>query len=87
MTECRHVDQVQAVEPNTDGCEECLKTGGQWVNLRLCLICGHVGCCDDSPGKHASAHYGDTSHPIVQLGVEGHEEWWCFADQIIITKS
>ena len=87
MAICEHVDQIQAVKPNADGCEECLKTGGWWVNLRLCLFCGHVGCCDSSPGKHATAHYHATGHPVVQLGIEGHEELWCYADEVIFAES
>jgi uncharacterized UBP type Zn finger protein len=87
MAVCKHVEQIQKVGPGIDGCEECLRTGGQWVNLRLCLICGHVGCCDSSPGQHASRHYRETGHPIVQLGIKGHEELWCFADDIIVTES
>lgn len=84
MTECQHVDQIRDVKPNAEGCEECLKTGGWWVNLRLCLVCGHVGCCDDSPGKHATQHFRETGHPIVQLGIEGGEERWCYADEVYV---
>jgi uncharacterized UBP type Zn finger protein len=87
MTECRHKDQIRDVKPNADGCEVCLKTGGWWVNLRLCLICGYVGCCDSSPGKHATAHYHDTGHPIVQLGIEGHEARWCYADEVVVAEA
>jgi uncharacterized UBP type Zn finger protein len=84
MTECQHVDQIQDVKPNAQGCEECLQTGGSWVNLRLCLICGHVGCCDSSPGKHATQHFHETGHPIVQLGIEGDEELWCYIDEVAV---
>ena len=64
---CRHFEEVRDVEPRTpQGCEECLKTGGQWVHLRLCLICGHVGCCDESPNKHATKHFRHTGHPVMQ---------------------
>jgi hypothetical protein len=82
MAECGHLDQIQDLEPNTPGCEECLKTGGWWVNLRTCLICGHVGCCDSSPGRHATAHFAATGHPVVQLGIEGDEEGWCYVDRV-----
>jgi uncharacterized UBP type Zn finger protein len=78
MAKCQHLDQIQEVKPNTQG----LETGGRWVNLRLCLVCGHVGCCDSSPGKHATRHFHDTGHPIVQLGIEGGEECWCYVDSV-----
>ena len=83
MPNCQHVDQVRDVTPNTEGCEECLKTGGWWVSLRLCLSCGHVGCCDSSPGKHATQHFHETDHPIVQA-IGGFEEGqrWCYVDNI-----
>ena len=87
MPSCQHVDQIRDVKPNAEGCEVCLSTGGWWVGLRMCLSCGHVGCCDSSPGKHATAHFHETSHPIVQLGIEGDEERWCYADEVAIPRS
>nr|WP_089212267.1 UBP-type zinc finger domain-containing protein [Streptosporangium subroseum] len=64
-----------------DGCEECLQTGGQWVELRECLTCGHIGCCDTSPGRHASAHWAATAHPAT-ASLEPGDRWgWCYADQ------
>lgn len=82
---CMHFEQVRDVTPRTpQGCEECLKTGGRWVHLRLCLICGHVGCCDESPGKHATKHFQQTGHPIMQ-SMESNEDWgWCYVDQIMV---
>ncbi len=65
QAECTHRDQVQDVVPSADGCEECLKTGDRWVHPRECMICGHVGCCDSSPNKHAGRHFQATGHPIV----------------------
>ena len=65
--ECPHLDQIHDVSPNTpDGCEECLATGDEWVHLRMCLSCGHVGCCDSSKNRHATKHAGATGHVIVQ---------------------
>lgn len=61
-TQCTHLDQIQKVTPSAPGCEECLKTGDEWVHLRLCLICGHVGCCDSSKNKHATKHFHATGH-------------------------
>lgn len=80
---CSHLGEVRDVAPRTPrGCEECLKTGGHWVHLRLCLICGHVGCCDNSPGRHATKHYHATKHPIMR-SLEPGEDWgWCFADDV-----
>jgi len=79
---CKHLDQIREVTPTTpDGCEECLKTGQKWVHLRLCLTCGHVGCCDSSIGKHATAHYAHTHHPIMQAYKSGDEWRWCYVDE------
>jgi uncharacterized UBP type Zn finger protein len=84
MTECQHVELIQDVKPNTEGCEECLNTGGWWVSLRMCLTCGHVGCCDASPGKHAAQHFRESGHPIVQA-IEGWEDWrWCYVDKVYV---
>lgn len=84
MARCTHTDQINDVAPNTNGCEECLKTGGRWVHLRLCLTCGHVGCCDASPGKHATKHFHGTHHPIIQ-SIEPGESWgWCYIDEAML---
>ena len=83
MTTCVHVDQLPAtVSPDSpDGCRDCLDAGRRdWVNLRLCLSCGHVGCCDSSPGKHATAHFGATKHPIIQSFMPGEDWRWCYVD-------
>jgi DNA integrity scanning protein DisA with diadenylate cyclase activity len=81
---CTHIDQIQAVTPRTNGCEECLQTGAEWVHLRLCLTCGHVGCCDDSDNKHASAHFHATHHPLIE-SLEYGEGWrWCYVDESLI---
>ena len=81
---CSHVAQIARVKPKTKGCEECLKTGSGWVHLRLCKTCGHVGCCDSSPNRHATKHYHDTKHPIVQ-SLEPGEDWmWCYPDELFM---
>ena len=73
-TPCAHLELVRPVEPHTpEGCEECLQSNSPWVHLRLCLSCGHVGCCDSSPNHHASAHAHDTGHPIVRSFQPGEE--------------
>ena len=65
--QCTHLDTVEQVTPSGDGCEDCLRSGGTWVHLRLCMRCGHVGCCDSSPGRHATAHAGEhPSHPLIR---------------------
>jgi len=78
---CPHLAQMQHVRPHTRGCEECLASGDTWVHLRLCMQCGHVGCCDSSKNKHASKHFRATHHPIVR-SLEPGEHWgWCFVDE------
>ena len=81
---CMHVNEIRDVSPSTpDGCEDCLATGGRWVHLRLCLSCGHVGCCDSSPNRHARAHAGEVGHGIVEPFGEPGDKWrWCFIDEV-----
>lgn len=80
---CPHMKEIQNVKPNAKGCEECLKTGDPWVHLRMCLICGHVGCCDSSINKHATKHFHLTKHPIIR-SIEPGESWkWCYVDEIV----
>lgn len=79
---CTHLDQIRDVEPNSRGCEECLRMGDTWVHLRLCLTCGHVGCCDSSKNKHATKHFHREKHPLVQ-SLEPGEDWiWCYVDEV-----
>nr|WP_240896025.1 UBP-type zinc finger domain-containing protein [Kineococcus siccus] len=68
--------------PGTDGCEECLATGGRWVHLRMCQGCGHVGCCDNSPGRHATGHHTATRHPVIRSFEPGEEWFWCYPDAL-----
>jgi uncharacterized UBP type Zn finger protein len=79
---CTHVAGVDpAPTPLTsDGCQECLADGGQWVHLRLCLACGHVGCCDNSPGRHATGHFHSSGHPLIRSYEPGENWWWCYLD-------
>jgi uncharacterized UBP type Zn finger protein len=87
MANCTHADQVKVTRPDSvEGCEDCLKIGGKWVHLRICLTCGHVGCCDNSPNRHARAHYGETKHPLIQ-SVEPGEKWvYCFEDNTLMRE-
>jgi len=77
---CPHAGQVRRVVPQTAGCEECLRSGDAWVHLRLCLTCGHVGCCDSSPNRHARHHHDDTGHHVVRSAEPGESWVYCFAD-------
>jgi len=83
--QCAHLEAAPTdVEPVTpDGCEECLRDGTTWVHLRLCLTCGHVGCCDSSPGRHASAHHHATGHPVIRSFEPGEAWRWCYVDELV----
>ena len=79
---CTHLSSIHKVHPKTTGCEECLKMGDTWVHLRLCLFCGHVGCCDSSKNTHATKHFHATKHPIMR-SIEPGEDWkWCYVDEV-----
>ncbi|MET0520012.1 MAG: UBP-type zinc finger domain-containing protein [Burkholderiaceae bacterium] len=79
---CKHAAGLRRVLPSALGCEECLKSGSRWVHLRLCRSCGHVGCCDDSPNRHARAHYEVSGHPVIE-GYDPPEGWaWCYVDSL-----
>ncbi len=80
--QCKHLDHIHKVTPSAQGCEECLKIGGQWVHLRMCTECGHVGCCDSSPNRHATKHFHATNHPIMQSFQPGEDWYWCYIDQM-----
>ena len=82
--QCSHLDQINDVEPGTDGCEECLKTVDSWVHLRMCLVCGHVGCCDSSKNTHATKHFQGTGHPVMQSAQPGEDWRWCYVDNIMM---
>ena len=78
---CEHVEEVQAVRPSAVGCEECLANGDRWVHLRMCLTCGHVGCCDSSPNRHARAHHHETGHSMMRSAEPGESWAYCFVDR------
>ncbi len=86
MATCEHVESLGAEpSPRTlDGCEECLATGMQWVHLRECLTCGHIGCCDSSPGRHASGHFKAVAHPVMRSFQPGESWRWCFVDEAMV---
>jgi hypothetical protein len=74
----------RVVARTPEGCEECLRTGSQWVHLRLCLTCGHVGCCDSSPNRHARRHAHTAGHPIVRSYEPGEDWRWCYVDETFV---
>jgi uncharacterized UBP type Zn finger protein len=86
---CTHLDQVKVLEPPSDvsGCPECLALGDSWVHLRMCQTCGQIGCCDNSPNRHATRHYHATGHPILR-SIEPGENWsWCYEDELLFRVS
>jgi hypothetical protein len=79
---CSHLDTLRTVVATGNGCVECLAAGGRWVHLRRCTTCGHVGCCDSSPGRHATAHYANVGHPVMQSYEPGEDWFWCYIDDV-----
>jgi Zn-finger in ubiquitin-hydrolases and other protein len=80
---CTHLDEIDHdATPSSPGCEDCLRLGGRWVHLRMCRACGHVGCCDSSPAKHATAHNRESGHALVSSYEPGELWWWCYPDQL-----
>jgi uncharacterized UBP type Zn finger protein len=86
MPACGHIQdaRLRDLPEPVAGCEECLATGGRWVHLRMCQTCGHIGCCDSSPGRHATAHYRATGHPIVRSAEPGEDWSWCYLDEVML---
>jgi uncharacterized UBP type Zn finger protein len=83
MATCSHLDTIKVDPPEeVEGCEECLKIGSTWVHLRLCRACGKVGCCDDSPNRHATAHFAESGHPIISSLEPGEDWFWCYMDRL-----
>jgi uncharacterized UBP type Zn finger protein len=80
--ECAHLDEIRITQTNAYYCMDCVKTRDSWVHLRLCLSCGHVGCCDSSKNKHATKHFHQTNHPLVRSAEPGESWTWCYVDQI-----
>jgi uncharacterized UBP type Zn finger protein len=84
---CTHLDQIEEVTPGSSGCEECLQSGDTWVHLRLCLSCGHVGCCDSSKNKHATAHFHKSDHPLIQSFQPGEDWIYCYKDDLMMAPA
>ena len=88
MAECTHMEMIQDVTPSSeDSCPQCVEMGDTWVHLRVCLICGQVGCCDNSKNKHATAHYHETKHPIIQSYQPGEAWRYCYEDDQNLTDA
>ena len=88
MEVCTHLDQIhKEMQPKTTGCEECMKSGDRWFHLRLCMTCGHVGCCDSSRNKHASKHSQATGHAVMRSLQPGETWGWCFVDKVELDLS
>ena len=87
MEACSHLDQIADVTPSAEGCEECLAMGDTWVHLRLCLVCGLVGCCDSSKNKHATAHFHATSHPLIRSLQPGETWVFCYVDDVVMEQA
>ena len=85
MAACTHLESVEILDlPDpVEGCEECLATGGRWVHLRMCQSCGHIGCCDNSPGRHATAHHDSSGHPIIRSAEPAEDRSWCYEDELM----
>lgn len=83
---CSHLDSIQDAEANVDVCEECAELGDRWVHLRMCLTCGHVGCCSSSKHDHASQHYHETGHPLIKPYKQSGMDWiWCYEDNALLS--
>jgi uncharacterized UBP type Zn finger protein len=81
-SECTHESQIKTTHTKVQVCEECVKMHDTWVHLRMCLTCGHVGCCDSSKNKHATKHFHTTNHPLIR-SIEPGERWvWCYIDEV-----
>ena len=86
MAQCTHLDHVLVTRlpEASDGCEECLRSGDPWCHLRICLECGHVGCCDSSPNRHATRHAAESGHPLIRSLQPGEEWSWCYVDEVAL---
>ena len=81
---CSHLNTIKVRHSDKHVCEECIKTGDTWVHLRLCLECGHVGCCDSSKNKHATKHFKASKHPLIRSNEPGEDWMWCYVDDTFI---
>ena len=87
MAGCKHAKANLRITPSAGGCEDCLATGDRWVHLRLCMTCGHVGCCDSSKNRHATKHFRATGHPVIKSFEPGQDWGWCYVDEVELDGS
>ncbi|MDR8391530.1 UBP-type zinc finger domain-containing protein [Aliifodinibius sp. S!AR15-10] len=84
--ECSHLDQIEITETDVTVCPQCVEQGDQWVHLRMCLVCGQVGCCDSSKNTHARKHYEETGHPLIR-SIEPKETWrYCYPEKLYLNS-
>ena len=83
---CTHTGSIQLTQlpPDIPGCEDCLRTGDRWLHLRMCMTCGHIGCCDSSPNRHARGHAETSGHPIIRSAEPGEGWSYCFLDDVVL---
>ncbi len=81
---CTHLDQIQVndLPDQIAGCEECLKIGSTWMHLRSCMVCGKIGCCDNSPNRHATKHFEEEAHPLIRSAESGEDWSWCYIEEV-----
>jgi uncharacterized UBP type Zn finger protein len=84
---CSHLDTIKVNSTDKHVCEDCVKTGDSWVHLRLCLECGHVGCCDSSKNRHSTKHFHSTKHPLIRSAEPGEDWMWCYVDDIFLEEA
>jgi uncharacterized UBP type Zn finger protein len=82
LAECAHLDEIKLTKPTKHVCEDCVKIGDTWVHLRMCLTCGHVGCCDSSKNRHATKHFHAVGHPLIRSAEPGERWIWCYVDEV-----
>jgi hypothetical protein len=84
---CSHLDQIEVTDlpESIAGCEDCLPIGARWLHLRMCTTCGHIGCCDSSPNRHATAHVRGTGHVVIRSAEPGEDWFWCYEDEVAFT--
>jgi uncharacterized UBP type Zn finger protein len=84
---CSHLDSIEFKELPAEiaGCEDCLRIGARWLHLRMCTNCGHIGCCDSSPNRHATAHQQESGHPVIRSAEPGEDWFWCYEDELGFT--
>jgi uncharacterized UBP type Zn finger protein len=79
---CTHLESIKLTRVTKRVCEDCIKTGDRWLHLRMCLQCGHVACCDNSPNRHATQHFLETRHPLIRSAELGEAWTWCYVDEV-----